>query len=175
MSGQAAAGGAPSPPVNYVAAARTADSVLLRVQGLGTMKNALGVWDFTEDMVERGYRRFCLDLSGCRGMDSTFMGTLVGLSSRLKDIGEGCVAVVNASRSTRDILEIVGADKFLDMRGKMNLEDVETEILPKGDAPLAKRIKLVRRAHEDLIEIDKRNEERFGAFLKALTAELKGS
>ena len=166
----------PPPPRrrNVVMAARAGDSVVLRVSGLGNMKNAVGMWDFTEEMVERGYRRFCLDLALCKGMDSTFMGTLVGLSSRLKELGKGYVAVVNATDSTKELLEIVGADRFLRMKGDIEIEDIEMEVLPSGSAPLARRIELVRKAHEELVEIDKRNEERFGAFLRALTSELNG-
>ncbi len=160
-------------PANAVLAARSGDAVLFHVEGLGNMKNALGMWDFAEEMVEKGYRSFCLDLKGCAGMDSTFMGTLVGLSSRLRELGDGRVTIVNASRSNRELLEIVGADKFLELVGDCSIDKVEMEVLPAGDAPLARRMEHIRRAHEHLIDIDKRNEERFGAFLKALTSELE--
>jgi two-component sensor histidine kinase len=38
-----------------------------------------------------------------------------------------------------------------------------------------KRRALVLKAHENLVEIDKRNEVQFGAFLKSLSAELSRS
>jgi anti-anti-sigma regulatory factor len=159
---------------NVVLAARSGNAVFMRVMGLGNMHNAVGMWDFAEDMVERGYRRFCMDLAQCRGMDSTFMGTLVGLSARLKELGEGYVALVNVAVDNRALLEVVGADKFLRMKGVLEFENIEMEVLPSVDAPLERRIEQVRKAHESLMVLDKRNEERFGPFMRLLISELNG-
>ena len=67
---------------------------------------------------------------------------------------------------------IVGADRFLEIKGELDVEGIEMEILPGGDSPLSKRLEMVRRAHENLVHIDKRNEGRFSAFLRALSSEL---
>ena len=87
------------------------------------------------------------------------------------------MAVFNCSEANRELFEIVGADRYVRFRSVAEMEPIETEPLaparPLDKAQsLKERIEFVRRAHENLIGIDRRNEKRFGEFLKCLAAEL---
>lgn len=159
------------PPGSHIEVARTRETVLFRVVGLGNMRAAMGLMGFSEAMLAQGYTRFAFDLAECRGLDSTFMGAMVGLAADAAEY-DGWVTVVNASESTSELLQIVGADKFLRMRGAFSMEPIETTRLPEVHLGPQERLELVRRAHERLVEIDRRNEERFGSFLRQLTSEL---
>jgi len=44
--------------------------------------------------------------------------------------------------------------------------------LPNVEMGPAERREMILKAHENLVEIDKRNESQFGAFLKSLSDEL---
>jgi anti-anti-sigma regulatory factor len=135
------------------------------------MKLAMGLMDFTGAMLKTGFTNFVFDLSSCKGMDSTFMGAMVGLAAASEEHG-GTTAVVNAGTSNLELLQIVGADKFLRLKGEYRMEDIETECLDVNSPSPERRLDLVKKAHENLVDIDKRNAERFGAFLRQLSREL---
>ncbi len=151
--------------------ARTEDTVILRPVGLGNMKLAMGMMDFTTEMLRSGFKQFVFDLTACKGLDSTFMGAMVGLAAASEEHG-GSAAVVNAGTSNLELLQIVGADKFLRLKGNYQMEDIETEQLDATSPSPERRLELVKRAHENLVDIDKRNAARFGAFLRQLSSEL---
>ena len=151
--------------------ARTEDTVVLRPVGLGNMKVAMGLMDFSTEMLRSGYRQFVFDLSECKGLDSTFMGAMVGLAASCRE-EDGSAMVVNAEDSNLELLQIVGADKFLKLGGACDLDEVETERMEVSSPSPERRLTLVKQAHESLVDVDKRNEARFGAFLRQLSSEL---
>ena len=115
------------------------------------------------------------DMTECRGMDSTFVGTLVGLSTTITDeleAEEGWICMVNAQSSHEKLLEMMGADRFLRFRKCSPFEQIEWHAIPHSQVPTQERVRLIRTAHEKLVAIDERNKERFGAFLRTLESEL---
>jgi anti-sigma B factor antagonist len=168
-------GAKPPRSANRLEVARASDTIIVRVVGLGSVNNAGALRDFASQSMEDGWRRFALDLSECRGLDSTFLGTVVGISQDLQERGgnvESWVCVINAADDSRELFEIVGADKYVRFKPCVVMVPLETEGLASGLMSTEKRLDLVRRAHENLISIDRRNEARFGEFLRCLAAEL---
>ena len=214
---------------NGLAVARGAGLVIVRVMGMGNMVTAPTLDEFFEQERKAGFRRFIFDMTHCRGMDSTFMGCMVGmvnaltreilpetgpgvpdgiqlsaqtpnveipvepddydvqplspqealamlqkhLTSHETQINHGpCVIAVNVSEEVRELMNILGVDKFVRVGGVVELKQLETELLPGLEMAPDKRKALVLKAHENLVEIDKRNEVQFGAFLKSLSTEL---
>jgi hypothetical protein len=82
------------------------------------------------------------------------------------------LSAVNVSSEIRNLMAMLGVDKFGKMRGSCDLKQLETTILPEKNLPAADRRRLIYKAHETLVEIDKRNEAQFGSFLKTLSSEL---
>jgi len=82
------------------------------------------------------------------------------------------LSAVNVTSEIRNLMAMLGVDKFVKMRGSCDLKQLETTILPEKNLPAADRRRLIYKAHETLVEIDKRNEAQFGSFLKTLSAEL---
>tara|TARA_R110002072_G_scaffold63662_7_gene158159 strand:+ start:528 stop:1028 length:501 start_codon:yes stop_codon:yes gene_type:complete len=156
--------------------ARSQDAIYVRVTGLGSMHNASALDAFAEREIEEGAQQFILDLSDCTGVDSTFMGTLLGLSNRVRDLDAGAgVALINVDDHARKQLSSVGVDAFVTLvpgetplPRKLKLTELSTE--PVSDR---ERLKLMVRAHKDLVSADSRNEAKFGAFLSAIVAELE--
>ncbi len=138
------------------------------------MNNAPVLWDFAVKAMEAGSCRLAFDLAECRGLDSTFLGMLAGLSQEANDrAGEdGWVCAFNVSDANRELFSIIGVDKYVHFRATFPLEPIETQPLIGEDASPKRRYEIVRRAHENLVGIHKRNEARFGAFLESLAAEM---
>lgn len=82
------------------------------------------------------------------------------------------VVAINASPEVLELLGILGVDKFVPLLGHLQLPDMETTILPTVEMTPEERRLMILKAHENLVEIDKRNEAQFGTFLKSLSSEL---
>jgi anti-anti-sigma factor len=156
--------------LDYIEVARQGKGVLIRVHGLGNMKISLTMSDFVNASLSADYLNFALDLAQCRGMDSTFMGTIISIARAIAD-ADGWLCLINVSAQNRDLLDMIGVSRFINFREGFKLETVEMECLLPDNDP-SRRIRLIRRAHEHLVEIDARNRERFGRFLAALEEEM---
>jgi hypothetical protein len=224
---------------DYIAVARGSDLVVIRVVGKGSMITAPALAEFADQQRKAGFRRFVFDLERCRGLDSTFMGVMVGVQTSMKGDsarllpqfgvivpaenaapaapippaeagleamspaeavaalqklmsrpnppagdapsssavpapgpGEAMVTAVNVPPDISELLAMLGVDKFVKVRGTFDLRQLETTILPEKVLPPTEQHRLILQAHEHLVEIDKRNEARFGSFLKSLSQAL---
>lgn len=228
---------------DYVAVARGSDLVVIRVIGKGTMLTAPALADFAEQQRKTGFSRFVFDLQRCSGLDSTFMGVMVGMQTAPRPesgqhpaprpatpapvaaqdspgsapnaapvepmspeeavaalrklfanglpadavkaapgdppagqtkAADGLVSAVNVPPEIASLMAMLGVDKFVRIRGTYDLRQLETTILPEKSLVRDELHRLILKAHSALIEIDKRNEARFGPFLKSLSQALAG-
>jgi stage II sporulation protein AA (anti-sigma F factor antagonist) len=152
--------------------ARHGATVFVRSLGLANMKNAPMLDAFLQaESVE--VTTICVDLSACNGMDSTFMGLLVGYSQQLSRAG-GKVVVVNPTEQNRRLLDMLGVSTVLPVIAQEAPLQLEFVSLPAGVAMNpAQRIELVRRAHQNLVALTPANQVRFSAFLTALEGDLQ--
>lgn len=149
--------------------ARSDDTVFVRVRGLGNMNNSTTFKGFVDDMVDRGYRRFIVDLARCQGVDSTFMGILLGIRMQ----GSGEVVVLNVEEHCRKQLSSVGLDKILTITaGATETPSLAMHELDERKCSSEERMRIIRKAHENLVALDGRNRVKFGAFLDALERDL---
>ncbi len=155
------------PPSGTFKIARSGDVVYARVCGLGNMTNSLTFKEFIERMRQEGYRRFVVDLGECRGIDSTFMGILLGVREAL--------VVVNANAHCRRQMESIGLHRVVRIEDEPAAlpKGLDLHELPEHEASPIERLKLIMKAHQDLIAIDRKNEERFGAFLRDVAKNLR--
>jgi anti-sigma B factor antagonist len=149
--------------------AKSEDAIYVRVHGLGSMKTAPTLEAFVHSEAERGASQLVIDLADCTGVDSTFMGTLLGVSHRMS------VALINVDDHARKQLSSVGLDSFLTLvkgesplPSRLKLTKLSTQIVSDRE-----RMKLMVRAHKELVAADERNKAKFGAFLEAIVAELE--
>ena len=62
---------------------RTAEGLLIRVEGLATMKQSPALRQFTDQSLDKNPAHgILLDLAACDYLDSTFLGCIVGLHRR---------------------------------------------------------------------------------------------
>lgn len=162
------------PPPSFEAA-RSGDALYVRIRGLGSMKNAPTLETLAVKAMDEGARRMVFDFVKCAGVDSTFMGLMLSLSSDLKELGGGGIVLINVDDHARRQLASVGVDAFVTIKDgetklprKLKLTPVEATLTSES-----KRLKLIVKAHKQLVASDERNKAKFGAFLEGILAELE--
>jgi anti-sigma B factor antagonist len=143
----------------------------VRVEGKGSFTNATGLKQFGKEMTNRGYRQFVIDLKQCPVMDSTFMGTLTGLSLRLRELGSGELCIVNLNERNHDLLANLGLDQFFTMGHTPTTAPVH-QSLPAVVEDKRTRAETMLEAHEAVVTANPANEAKFKDVLEYLKQDL---
>lgn len=161
-----------TPPSILVGTAQK--TVWIRVEGKGSFLNSTGLKEFAREMINRGHREFVVDLKNCPVMDSTFMGTLAGISLRLKEIGQGQLRVVNLNDRNRDLLVNLGLDQLFTMDQRVSPVGELAAQQPLDGAALDKatQAQTMLEAHEACIEANPENAAKFKDVLEYLKQDL---
>ncbi|MDR0363331.1 MAG: STAS domain-containing protein [Planctomycetota bacterium] len=156
---------------SYIRVACAEDTAFVQVFGLASMFLAPTLQAFVESEKNDGIVNFVIDMKYCQGMDSTFMGTLIGLSTVVKNLF-GWFCLVNVSDDNRRLLKMLGVIHMISIReAPLPITEGEfTTLYPSSDP--VERQKQIRNAHLALIEADPGNKQRFGPFIEALEEEL---
>jgi anti-anti-sigma regulatory factor len=151
-------------------------AVWVRLEGKGSFLNSGSLKEFAQEMVNRGYREFIVDLQSCAMMDSTFMGTLAGVALRLKELGNGHLHVVHCGNRSRELLSGLGLDQIFDIHAEglsaPTCNDLEED--EAGATPDHKReqAQTMLDAHEALCRAAPENLTRFKDVLDYLKQDL---
>jgi anti-sigma B factor antagonist len=158
----------------YLEAARTAEAVYIRVVGLGNFNNAGPMREYCEKAFSEDVPAVIVDLRDCTGLDSTFMGTLMGfLDFKVKE-SPVTVSVVNATPPTMRAMNSLGLPKILHVKTEpVKAPEGILMRLQEGWQDRHRRTRLIRDAHVALVKADKENEQRFGPFVEALIKEAR--
>lgn len=159
-------------------AAKSGRAIYVRIRGLGSMTTAPTLEAFVEQEIQAGARQFVFDLGRCDGVDSTFMGLLLEINNRVGEHNNGKrpsgVILINVDDHAHKQLSSVGLDTLLTIKsgetelpGNLRLTGLDAREVSDKD-----RLRLMVRAHKELVAADSRNKAKFGAFLAAIVAEL---
>lgn len=136
---------------------------------------------FGDERIAAGERCLVVDLAGCTGMDSTFMGTLAGMASRLSGKEPGVLQIAEASARNRRSLEDLGLDFLMeidpsDAVWKDNLDSIRSSLKAPKSAVIpgqAQRTQHVLEAHQELSETNEKNARTFSTVINLLENELE--
>ena len=151
-------------------------AVWVRVEGKGNFLNSGSLKEFAQEMVNRGYREFIIDLEHCAMMDSTFMGTMAAVALRLKELGQGHLHVIHCGDRSLQLLSGLGLDQIFEIHSngaaapkcqmiKENAPDV-------ASAEKRERAETMLEAHEALCKAAPENLSRFKDVLDYLKQDL---
>lgn len=88
----------------------------IRCSGRGDFEVSVPLKQCAEQLLTNGCRCLVIDLEACTAMDSTFMGTLTGLSLRLtKQAGGGRLEISSANEKNTNSLEDLGLDALMEI------------------------------------------------------------
>lgn len=149
----------------------------IRPEGRGTFLESSVIKDFINLSIEKGMERFVIDLEACSGMDSTFMGMLMGFGLQFRRTGTGSIKVVGTTPKTLASLRELGLHHIIEIaptNGEWigREDEVRADLLPvdlKAPADLERHI---REAHESLCVADERNIQKFETVLEMTGSDL---
>jgi len=106
-----------------------------------------------------------IDLTGCEYMDSTFMGLIVGFNKRFLKFSEKPIRLFGVNETCHKLLKTIGVIRLLSIESEIPHFPEPLERLGAGKKAGAG---FVLKAHEDLMELSKENEQRFSALRTVL-------
>lgn len=151
----------------------------IRCVGKGSFLTSPAVKAFGEERISSGERCLVVDLGGCLGMDSTFMGTLAGMAARLSAADGGRLQVAEPGERNRRSLEDLGLDFLLDIdppealwRGRV--DEIRRVLEPVDHATGSDRERAIQvlEAHRTLADASPDNARKFAGVIGLLENEL---
>lgn len=141
----------------------------IRYEGKGSFVNSPAMKAYGDERIAAGERCLVVDLGGCTGMDSTFMGTLAGMASRLSAVAGGGLQIADTGERNRRSLEDLGLDYLMEIdppqalwRGR--LEAIRNDLNSPQSPTLAcaiQRTRHVLEAHQNLSGMNEKNAGEF--------------
>ena len=171
----------PKTPVDQASVAIAGRVALVKVEGRGSFKISASLKQFGDAVVLQKLPLLLLDMGSCVGMDSTFMGVLAGIASRMK-AHTGSVVLVNCSSRTRGLLATLGLDQLI--RGfeagqtPSEYENIltarkPTEQLVSTSGKDSQTVRTMLDAHQNLVDLVPENLPQFKDVLMYLREEVQ--
>jgi anti-anti-sigma factor len=145
-------------------------TLLVRVRGRGIFLNCQPLKQYAAGLLAQGCRTVAVDCRECTYMDSSFLGALAGLAITLRKTG-GRVAVAGPQPKVAETLRTIGLNHVFKIIGIKELPAVDTEALSSTHLEKLELAQEMLEAHEHLIAVDGRNEERFKSVHEELRKE----
>jgi len=154
----------------------------VRVSGAANHENAACIRDFLSSRFEKGWRQFVIDLGECKGIDSTFIGMLYRIATKVEqEAPGGGVDVINPGERNAKSIRKLGLDDriHIDLEGTRWLRErelVDANLrMPSCRGPLdrVEHAEFVLEAHEALIAANEENRSRFCDVVEFLRQELE--
>lgn len=156
----------------YVEVAECGSVVYVRVAGCASMNN-FEFKEYSDLMFKEGFRGFVVDLGDCKHMDSSFMGTLVGIQHLLGAEAGGHLVIANAGEHCLGLLRSLGIDRIVCVREEaVEFPAIGMERLRQGVLDRAQRATYLLETHQALATLSEENARVFGPVLECLKREI---
>lgn len=151
----------------------------VKISGRANFTSSIDLRTLINQLRQKGYSYFVLDLSECSLMDSTFLGVLAGLGLSLREAqpppGNPAIELCNPNPRVLDLLETLGVlHLFRVNHGQLKVPEgcQSSEATPTG-AGRAEITRACLEAHQTLMEINPENVGRFQEVSQFLAEDLK--
>jgi anti-sigma B factor antagonist len=153
----------------------------IRCEGKGSFLNSPLLKQIGDSRIAAGEHCLVVDLEECSGMDSTFMGTLAGMASRLGANDGGILQIADPGARNRRSLEDLGLDFLLEIDPpqplwsgqvasiRSSLHAAHTHLAPT----LLQRAEHVLEAHQILAQAHEKNTQIFANVITQLQEDLE--
>jgi len=151
----------------------------IRIIGRANFSSSIDFKTLVNELLQKGYTYFVLDLSECMLMDSTFLGVLAGFGLKMntaqKDPGGPAIELLNPNPRVADLLESLGVlHLFRLAQGPFTLPDqTQPHVHEPVDATREQVTRACLEAHRTLMEINPENISKFKEVAQFLADDLK--
>jgi len=151
----------------------------IKISGRANFSSSIDFKILLNELLQKGFITFVLDLSECVLMDSTFLGVLAGFGLKMTAgqgaPGQAAIELLNPNARISELLENLGVLHLFNLKqGSLKLPE-GTESLPHS-APNPTREQVTRAcldAHRTLMEINPDNVPKFKEVTQFLAEDLK--
>ncbi len=151
------------------------EKVIVRVVGKGCFINSRNFKEALMKLLEGNYDEIIIDLCDCKGMDSTFIGVLTGITLKNLKKRQKHIVLANISKTNRELLDTLGVLRFFEIDEEPSTFETNFESVidtPEDPDDAISQIKHILEAHENLMKADEKNVERFKTVQQALEHDL---
>jgi len=156
---------------------REGDSFFARIAGRGDFGLGPALEERATKAIDAGVTTVVIDFQSCSYLDSTFLGTLVALATRLEE-ADGCIILNCVSEWIRDRLQTMGLSHFFRVVEQpfseaVGGEDVELRPVAVAEFSREEAARYILRAHERLVRMCPAHRRHFQAVIEGLRRELE--
>ncbi len=157
-----------------VSAAFLDQLVVIRIQGEGSLEESAALRDFYRSMLEKDFKCFCIDLTDCPYMYSTFIGMLVRMGLDMEQRQNQKLVLTGVSEKILDLLTTLQLARVFQIRK----EPLESVLKSGKDIPCLphtelEKAELILNAHDALAETSDVNRIRFEDVRKLLKGDVE--
>jgi anti-anti-sigma regulatory factor len=151
----------------------------IKINGRANFSSSIDFKTLVNELGQKGYSYFVLDLSECALMDSTFLGVLAGfglkMSALQKDHCAQGIELLNPNARITELLENLGVlHLFKIAHGSLSLpEQTETRTLTPAAPSKEEVTRACLEAHQTLMEINPQNASKFKEVTAFLAEDVK--
>ena|ERR1051326_2913333 len=151
----------------------------IRINGRANFSSSIDFKMLVNELWQKGYRFFVLDLSECSLMDSTFLGLLAGFGLKMSDgQDEMCaqgIELLNPNARITELLENLGVlHLFRVTAGPLSLpEQTQAQSLTPANPTKEEVTRACLEAHQTLMAINPENASKFKEVTAFLAEDLK--
>ena len=161
--------------MNKIEIAWMEDKTVLRVVGKGSFLNSRNLKEAVMALISRDYTTIVVDMADCCGMDSTFIGVLTGITLRALRKSNKHLLLANLGKTNRELLETLGVIRFFDVIKDSCSFDAQFQSVtdtPEDPDEAIEQIKHILEAHDNLMNANEENVDRFKLVKQTLEQEL---
>jgi anti-sigma B factor antagonist len=151
--------------------------VFIKINGRGDFNLSLDLKKLFDELRQRGYRRFVLELCSCLMMDSTFLGLLASQALKFSDASQppgASMALINPNPRIAEVLENLGVAHLFKITDCADPLAAQYEPLAQtADKSKAEITRTCLEAHQTLMGIDPKNVQKFKDVAAFLAEDLK--
>jgi anti-sigma B factor antagonist len=150
----------------------------LKIAGRANFTSSPDFKTLLEELLNKGYGHFIIELSECVLMDSTFLGVLSGFGLKINPAatsGSSAIELLNPNARVSELLENLGAlHLFKITAGPLQLPDDVKTCMSESINPTHEEItRTSLEAHQTLMTVNPENYARFKDVTQFLAEDLK--
>jgi len=153
--------------------------VAIKIIGRANLNSSVDFRTLVNELAQKGYRYFILDLSECVLMDSSFLGVLAGFGLSMSgDSAEKCRGAIELSNPNARILELIEnlgvLHLFTVTEGALKVpEGTESRAVNPCEPNRVELASACKEAHDLLMDLNPENVSRFKDVSHFMAEEIK--